>query len=58
VQDLIGIKPGETDLDLKFSLETVNCVGCCALGPVIDVDGKIYGHMAPSKTSDVIKNYE
>jgi NADH-quinone oxidoreductase subunit E len=39
-------------------LETVNCVGCCALGPVIDVDGKIYGHMAPSKTSDVIKNYE
>jgi NADH-quinone oxidoreductase subunit E len=31
VQDLTGIKPGETDLDLKFSLETVNCLGCCAL---------------------------
>ncbi|MDO9536652.1 MAG: NAD(P)H-dependent oxidoreductase subunit E, partial [Bacillota bacterium] len=30
-QDLTGIKPGETDLDLKFSLETVNCLGCCAL---------------------------
>ena len=58
VRDLIGIKPGETDLDLKFSLETVNCVGCCALGPVMDVDGKIYGNMAPSKTADVIKNYE
>ena len=58
VQDLLGIKPGETDLDLKFSLETVNCVGCCALGPVMDVDGKIYGNMAPSKTTDVIKNYE
>jgi len=58
VQDLLGIKPGETDLDLKFSLETVNCVGCCALGPVMDVDGKIYGNMAPSKTADVIKNYE
>ncbi len=58
VQGLVGIKPGETDLDLKFSLETVNCVGCCALGPVIDVDGKIYGNMAPSKTADVIKNYE
>jgi NADH-quinone oxidoreductase subunit E len=34
VQELTGIKPGETDLDLKFSLETVNCLGCCALGPV------------------------
>jgi NADH-quinone oxidoreductase subunit E len=32
VQDLTGIKPGETDLDLKFSLETVNCLGCCATG--------------------------
>ena len=32
VQDLTGIRPGETDLDLKFSLETVNCLGCCALG--------------------------
>ena len=58
VQDLTGIKPGETDLDLKFSLETVNCVGCCALGPVMDVDGKIYGHMAPAKTADILKNYK
>ncbi|HYA43827.1 MAG TPA: NAD(P)H-dependent oxidoreductase subunit E, partial [Syntrophobacteraceae bacterium] len=40
VQDLTGIKPGETDLDMKFSLETVNCLGCCALGPVMEVDGK------------------
>ncbi len=40
VQDLTGIKPGETDLDLKFSLETVNCLGCCALGPVMEVNEK------------------
>ena len=58
VQDLIGIKPGETDLDLKFSLETVNCVGCCALGPVMEIDGKTYGKMTPGETSDVLKNYE
>jgi len=43
VQDLMGIKPGETDVDMKFSLETVNCVGCCALGPVMVVDGEYYG---------------
>ncbi len=58
VQDLIGISPGETDLDLKFSLETVNCLGCCALGPVMEVDGKYHGKMVPAKTGDVLKNYD
>ena len=58
VQDVTGIKPGETDLDLKFSLETVNCLGCCALGPVMEIDGKTHGKMAPGATADVLKNYE
>jgi NADH-quinone oxidoreductase subunit E len=58
VQDLIGIKPGETDLDLKFSLETVNCLGCCALGPVMVVDGEYHGKMAPAKSEEVLKNYD
>ncbi|MFC2056499.1 complex I 24 kDa subunit family protein [Chloroflexota bacterium] len=58
VQDLIGIRPGETDTDLKFSLETVNCLGCCALGPVMEVDGKYHGKMAPAKVGDVLKNYK
>jgi NADH-quinone oxidoreductase subunit E len=58
VQDLTGIKPGETDMDLKFSLETVNCLGCCALGPVMEVDGKHHGKMAPAKIGGVLKNYD
>jgi NADH-quinone oxidoreductase subunit E len=58
VQDQTGIKPGETDLDLKFSLETVNCLGCCALGPVVEIDGKTHGKMVPDKTADMLKNYE
>jgi NADH-quinone oxidoreductase subunit E len=57
VQDLTGIKPGETDLDMKFSLETVNCLGCCALGPVMEVDGKPHGKITPAATADVLKNY-
>jgi NADH-quinone oxidoreductase subunit E len=57
VQDMAGIKPGETDLDLKFSLETVNCLGCCALGPVMEIDGKTHGKMTPAETADVLKNY-
>ena len=58
VKDATGIKPGETDLDLKFSLETVNCLGCCALGPVMEVDGKVHGKMSPVKTADAINTYE
>jgi NADH-quinone oxidoreductase subunit E len=58
VEEATGIKPGETDLDLKFSLETVNCLGCCALGPVMEVDGKVHGKMSPVKTSEVLKIYE
>jgi len=58
IQGLTGIKPGETDLDLKFSLETVNCLGCCALGPVVEIDGKTHGKMSPAQTADVLKNYE
>ena len=57
VQDLIGIRPGETDQDLKYSLETVSCVGCCALGPVMVVDGEYHGKMAPASSEDVLKNY-
>lgn len=57
VEEATGIKPGETDLDMKFSLETVNCLGCCALGPVMEVDGKVHGKMSPVKTAEVLKFY-
>lgn len=57
VQDLTGIKPGESDLDLKFSLETVNCLGCCALGPVLEIGGKTHGKMAPAEAANVLKKY-
>ena len=58
VQNLIAIRPGETDMELKFSLETVNCLGCCALGPVMVIDGEYHGKMAPAKSEEVLKNYE
>ncbi len=58
VRDLTGIGPGETDLELKFSLDTVNCLGCCALGPVMVVDGKTHGKLSPTTTANVLKSYE
>lgn len=57
VEEATGIKSGETDLALTVSLETVNCLGCCALGPVVEVDGKVHGKMSPLKTAEVLKAY-
>ena len=57
VEEATGIKSGETDLALKFSLETVNCLGCCALGPVLEVDGTVHGKMTPIKTAEVLDAY-
>ena len=42
VTGALKIKPGETSTDMRFSLDTVNCLGCCALGPVMVVDGQYY----------------
>jgi len=58
VQELTGIGAGETDLELKFSVDTVNCIGCCALGPVIDVDGKVHGNVSTGDTADILEQYK
>lgn len=42
VTDILNIKPGETSIDMQFSLDMVNCLGCCAVGPVMVVDGEYY----------------
>jgi NADH:ubiquinone oxidoreductase subunit E len=42
VVNILGIKPGDTTQDLKFTLDTVNCLGCCALGPVMLFNEKYY----------------
>jgi len=52
------IKPGETTEDMKFTLETVNCLGCCALGPVVVVDGKYESQMNPDKLDHVLQHYK
>lgn len=53
-----GIKPGETTEDMRFTLETVNCLGCCALGPVAVVDGKYESRMNPDKLDRVLRRYK
>jgi len=51
----LGIEPGETSDDQEFSLETVNCLGACALGPVAVVDGTYYPKLRPTKVKGLIK---
>jgi len=53
-----GIKPGETTEDMRFTLETVNCLGCCALGPVAVVDGKYESRMNHDKLDRVLRGYK
>ncbi len=54
---LLKVKPGDTTQDRLFTLQTVNCLGCCALGPVMVVDGTYYGKMAATKIEKVLKKY-
>jgi len=58
VEEHTGITSGETDLDLNFSLETVNCLGCCALGPVMEINGTTHGRLSAKDTADVLATYE
>ncbi len=53
-EHVLGIKAGETTADMKFSLETVNCLGCCALGPVMVIDGKYHGKVVSAEVDDIL----
>ena len=53
----LGIDRGGTTDDLKFTLETVNCVGCCALGPMIIIDEGYFGQMKSDKVSSLLARY-
>jgi NADH-quinone oxidoreductase subunit E len=53
----LKIKRGETTTDMQFSLDTVNCVGCCGLAPVITVGHDVHGKLKQSAVPRIIKRY-
>lgn len=53
-----GIKQGETTEDLKYTLERVNCVGACALGPIAIIDGEPVGDMTTDKVKPLLESYD
>lgn len=58
LEETLHIKPGETTPDWNYSLETVNCLGACALGPIVVVDGKYSGQMHARKVDDLLAHIE
>lgn len=58
LEELLHIEPGETTPDWDYSLETVNCLGACALGPIVVVDGKYSGQMHANKVVDLLAHIE
>ena len=52
------IETGQTTDDLKFTFETVNCLGCCAIGPVMMISGKYYGQLTAAKVGAILEKYK
>jgi NADH-quinone oxidoreductase subunit E len=58
VERCLSVKRGETTKDRKFTLETVNCMGACALGPVVKIDGEYFGQMSSDKVDHLFNQFE
>lgn len=57
LEKALGIKPGEVTEDGKFSLETVRCIGCCALAPCIRIDQDVHAKIRPVRVRDILMRY-
>jgi len=54
VEGQLNVSPGETTADRAFTLERVNCLGCCAIGPVVVLDDVYHDHMTPGKLRKLV----
>ena len=58
IKRCLNIAPGETSEDMKFTFETVACLGTCFLAPVIMIDDDYYGHLTPDKIKKISESYK
>lgn len=58
VGETLKIKPGETTEDLNFTLDTINCPGCCGLAPVVVLDKDIHGKVTRNRLLSMIKEHK
>lgn len=57
-ESVLDLKPGETDQAMKFTLKTVNCLGCCALGPVMKMGGDYHSNLSVAELKKLVDEYE
>ena len=53
----IGVTPGQTTADGKFSLELVNCIGACDQAPAMMINDELYGNLTPAKIAEILSSY-
>jgi len=57
IEERLGIKSGATTSDNRFTLETVNCLGACALAPIVVIDGQYHGQTTVNKVDKLLDKY-
>ena len=57
LQDELGLEPGQTSADGKWTLATASCLGICGVGPVLIVDEDIYGNVGPERVPEILARY-
>ena len=55
--EILGVKPGETSADGKFSVDATRCLGACGLAPVITINEDVYGKLQPKDVAAVLAKY-
>jgi NADH:ubiquinone oxidoreductase subunit E len=55
--EALGIQPGETSADQKWSLIMTSCIGICGVGPVLQVDDRVYGNVTPERVREILAEY-
>lgn len=58
VKEELGIDPGETTADGRFTFELTNCIGACDQAPAMLVDGEVYGELTPGKVKEILQSYD
>ncbi|MGD9159927.1 MAG: NAD(P)H-dependent oxidoreductase subunit E [Desulfobacteraceae bacterium] len=58
IEDTLSVSDGETTEDKSFTLESVRCVGCCSLGPVVKINEDVHGQVSSDQVNQILKQYK
>ncbi len=56
--EVLGVAPGETSADGRFSVEATRCIGACGLAPVMTINSEVYGRVTPDEIPDILAKYQ